>query len=170
VMDPLWIGKTLYFKFLSFNTFGGGLQQLADVVAYPYTPTGGSGGVNPGGLPVPTAYTNNPAIALTQPTSTTIHVAAVAVTFGAATVNYAARTLTIAAPSTPTWYYVTIADPTQAGESGSPTLTATASTATTLVGVQGDTYMGAILALPAGGAVSELAGGWPSPQTVQVGA
>ena len=54
-MDPLWIGKTLYFKFLSFNTFGGGLQQLADVTAYPYTPTGGSGAVNPTGLPVTNA-------------------------------------------------------------------------------------------------------------------
>jgi hypothetical protein len=113
-------------------------------------------------------YSNSPALALTQPTSTTIHVAAVAVTFGGVTVNYAARTLTISAPSVPTWYYVTIADPTQAGESGSPTLTATASTSTALVGVLGDTYMGAILALPAGSAVSALAGGWPAPQTIQV--
>jgi len=113
-------------------------------------------------------YTNVPALALTQPTSTTIHVAAVAVTFGAVTVNYAARTLTISAPSVPTWYYLTIADPTQVGESGSPTLPATASTSNALVGVQGDTYIGAILALPAGSAVQELAGGWPAPVTVQV--
>lgn len=115
-------------------------------------------------------YTNNPQFALTQPTSTTIAVAAVAVTFGSAVKNYAARTLTIAAPSVPTWYYVTIADPTQQGESGSPTLTATASTSNALAGVQGDTYMGAILALPAGSAVSILPGGWPAPQSVQVGA
>lgn len=116
-----------------------------------------------------TTYTNNPAISLSQPTSTTIAVAATAVTFGSSTVNYAARTLTISAPSVPTWYYVTIADPTRAGESGSPTLTPTASTSTALVGVVGHTYMGAVLALPAGSAVSELAGGWPSPQTIQVG-
>jgi hypothetical protein len=83
-------------------------------------------------------------------------------------VNYAARTLTISAPSVPTWYYVTIADSTQQGESGSPTLTATASTSDALAGVQGNTYMGAVLALPAGSAVSALAGGWPAPQTVQV--
>lgn len=51
-MDPLWIGKTLHFKFLSFNNFGNELQSLADVTDYTYTPTGGSGSVNPGGAPV----------------------------------------------------------------------------------------------------------------------
>jgi hypothetical protein len=50
-MDPLWIGVTLYFKFLSFNTFGTGLQALADVSPYTYTPTGGPGAVNPTGIP-----------------------------------------------------------------------------------------------------------------------
>jgi hypothetical protein len=50
-MDPLWIGVTLHFKFLSFNTFGGSVQSLADVTDYTYTPTGGSGSVNPGGAP-----------------------------------------------------------------------------------------------------------------------
>lgn len=42
-----WIGKTLFFKFLSFNTFGTALQSLGDVQAYSYTiaviPGGGSG-------------------------------------------------------------------------------------------------------------------------------
>jgi hypothetical protein len=114
------------------------------------------------------SYSNSPALALTQPTSTTIDVVAVAVTFGTTTVNYAARTLIITAPSVPIWYYVTIADPTQVGESGSPTLTATASTSSSLAGIQGDTYLGAILALPPGSAVSALAGGWPPPQTIQV--
>lgn len=115
-----------------------------------------------------TTYTNNPAISLSNPTSTTIAVAATAVTFGAATVNYAARTLTISAPSVPTVYYVTIADPTQVGESGSPTLTATASISNSLVGVRGNTYMGAIVALPAGSAIRIGAGGWPAPSTFQV--
>jgi hypothetical protein len=114
-------------------------------------------------------YTNNPKFSLTQPTSTTIAVASVAVTFGTRIVTYAARTLTITVPSVPTWYYVTIADSTQVGESGSPTLTATPSTTTSLVGVSGNTYLGAILALPAGSATSILAGGWPAPQSVQVG-
>ncbi len=113
-------------------------------------------------------YSNAPAVALTNPTSTTLAMAAVTTAFGSATAQYAARTLTITAPTAPTWYYVTIADPSQAGESGTPTLTATASTSTALVGVAGNTYMGAILALPAGGGVNALAGGWPSPQTVQV--
>jgi Putative phage tail protein len=50
-MDPTWIGKTLYFKIVSFNTFGGAAQSLSDVTAYSYTPTGAAGAVNPGGLP-----------------------------------------------------------------------------------------------------------------------
>jgi hypothetical protein len=113
-------------------------------------------------------YTNNPAIALTQPTSTTIHLAAVAVTFGASTVNYSAHTFSITAPTVATWYYVTVTDAAQTGESGD-VLPKECSLTTALVGVQGDTYMGAILALPAGSAVNPLAGGWPAPQTVQVG-
>ena len=50
-MDPLWIGQTLHFKFLSFNTFGAAVQSLSDVTDYTYTPTGGPGSVNPTGLP-----------------------------------------------------------------------------------------------------------------------
>jgi hypothetical protein len=107
---------------------------------------------------------------LTQPTSTSIAVAAFAATFdGGFTLNYAARTLTIAAPSVPTWYYVSIADPNLAGESGSPTLTATASTANTLVGTVKNIFAGAILALPAGSATRMIAGGWPNPYSSQVG-
>ncbi len=34
------IGVTLYFKFVAFNQFGGGNQNIADCVAYPFTPTG----------------------------------------------------------------------------------------------------------------------------------
>ncbi|GGA79543.1 hypothetical protein GCM10011507_33470 [Edaphobacter acidisoli] len=114
------------------------------------------------------SYSINPQFPLTQPTATSIAVASTAATFGSTTVNYAARTLTIPTPSSPTWYYVTIADSAQQGESGSPTLAATASTSTSLVGVQGNTYLGAILALPGGSATQILAGGWPAPQTVQV--
>lgn len=57
-MDPTWIGKTLYFKFPTFNTFGSALQSLADCTAYAYTPTGLSGAVNPTGLP-PQVFTVN---------------------------------------------------------------------------------------------------------------
>jgi hypothetical protein len=35
-----WIGIPLYFKFLSFNTFGSAVQSLGDVPAYEYVPTG----------------------------------------------------------------------------------------------------------------------------------
>ncbi len=34
------IGQTLYFKFQTFNAWGGGVQSLADCAAYPYTVTG----------------------------------------------------------------------------------------------------------------------------------
>lgn len=51
-MDPTWIGKTLYFKIASFNTFGGAAQSLTGLTAYSYTPTGAGGSVNAAGLPV----------------------------------------------------------------------------------------------------------------------
>jgi hypothetical protein len=37
-----WIGVPLYFKFQSFNVFGGGTQSLASCTAFAYTPTGAS--------------------------------------------------------------------------------------------------------------------------------
>ena len=47
VYDPSYIGKTVYFKFLSFNLLGNQLQSLADVTAYAVTPTGiGKGAVD----------------------------------------------------------------------------------------------------------------------------
>lgn len=39
-LDPSFVGKTLSFKFCSFNLYGGGQQGLADVSAYTYTVTG----------------------------------------------------------------------------------------------------------------------------------
>jgi hypothetical protein len=39
-LDMSMIGKTVYFKFASFNIWGTGKEDLADVVAYPYTITG----------------------------------------------------------------------------------------------------------------------------------
>ncbi len=49
-MDPTWIGKTLYFKFTAFNTTGAGVESLASVTAYPYTPSGTPGAVNQYGV------------------------------------------------------------------------------------------------------------------------
>jgi hypothetical protein len=46
-MDPAWIGTQLWFKFLTFNTFGGSLQPPNDAATYPYTPTGIPGNIGP---------------------------------------------------------------------------------------------------------------------------
>lgn len=112
------------------------------------------------------SYTNTPQFDLTNPTATSVVMGALVVQFNGV-VNYSARTFTIPAPSVPTWYYVTIADPTQQGES-SPTLTATCQISNALVGVQGNTYIGAIQVIPGGGSVNVLPGGWPSPSSVIV--
>ncbi|MGH3429167.1 MAG: phage tail protein, partial [Mycobacteriales bacterium] len=37
LVDPTWLGKTIFFKFTSFNKLQGNVQSLADVVAYPFT-------------------------------------------------------------------------------------------------------------------------------------
>lgn len=115
-----------------------------------------------------TTYSNNPQISLSNPTSTSIAMAATSVTFGGTTVTYAARTFTITAPSVATDYYLTIFDPTQVGESGSPTLTPTLSLTNALVGVLKNTYMGAIKALPGGSADRIAPGGWPSSQSFEL--
>jgi hypothetical protein len=86
---------------------------------------------------------------------------ALTATFASGTVNYSARTFTIPSPSVATWYYVTIADPTQVGES-SPTLTATCQTEESLVGVIGNTFIAAIQAMPGGGGTNGINGGWPN--------
>ena len=39
-LDPLFIGQTIYFKFISWNIYGGGKQTLSQVYAYPYLVTG----------------------------------------------------------------------------------------------------------------------------------
>lgn len=46
-MDPAWIGVKLYFKFPTYNSFGGSLQPLSDCAAYTYTPTGVAGNAGP---------------------------------------------------------------------------------------------------------------------------
>lgn len=111
-------------------------------------------------------YANTPLYALANPTATTITLSAVSVDYSSNnTANYSARTFTISAPTAATWYYVTIADPTQTGET-SATLTATCQTSDALVGIYGNIYMGAIQVLPLGGGTNVLAGGWPAPRTI----
>lgn len=166
-LDPRWIGTTLYFKFIGFNSNGGGMAALADVTAYTYTPTGTpSGTQNPNNN-----YVNTPAVALSRTTTTTIHMTDVGVQFPSNKVLYNARTFSISAPATPTIYYVTIADPKQLGEElFVPALTATCQTSNALVGVPGNTYMGFIQVSPLGTTFDLAApGGWPSPFEAVIG-
>ena len=103
---------------------------------------------------------NNPQFILTQPTPTTIAMAAVDVRFGSnAPVHYTARTFTIPAPTEPTLYYVTIEE---------QTLKPSCVTTDTLCGEAGHIFMGAILASPKGGSVRTIPGGWPAPRLFQV--
>ncbi|HWR15176.1 MAG TPA: phage tail protein [Terriglobales bacterium] len=55
--DPTWAGKTIYLKFTSFNSFGGGEQSLGSVTPYTFTIPGVyKGAVNSGtGVVVPTS-------------------------------------------------------------------------------------------------------------------
>lgn len=167
-MDPRWIGQTLYFKFLAINQLGQNMQDQADATPYTYVPNGcPAGNQNPNS----TAYAITGG-ALTQPTSTTIAMAQATATSPSSSVNYNARTFTISAPSVPTTYYVTIADPGFLGDTGTMTnLVATAQTSNSLVGVPGNVYIGSIIALPAGGGTGSGSGGVPvspgSPLTVQ---
>lgn len=46
-----YIGKTLYFKFQSYNVFGGAVQDLSTCATYTYTPAGSGYGTAAGGAP-----------------------------------------------------------------------------------------------------------------------
>lgn len=51
-VPPQFIGKTVYFKFQSYNQFGSGVEDLASCTAYPFTITGASFGTGASGAPV----------------------------------------------------------------------------------------------------------------------
>ena len=158
-MDPIWIGKTLMFKFLAFNQFGDNLGDQSAATVYSYTPNGcPAQNQNPDNF---TYYITGGA--LTNPTPTTIDMAQARGHFPSNTVNYNARTFTIPSPSVPTRYYVTIADPTYIGDTDAMTnLVATAQTSSALVGVPGNIYIGSIIAMPAGGGTITSQGGLPA--------
>jgi hypothetical protein len=162
-MDPTWIGKTLYFKFVSFNALLGGQQSLADVSPYTYTPTGtvGSGQTSQNYL----NYTLTPASPLSQPNSTHIAMAQCVAKFSTNSANYNARSFVIPDPGgTPTTYYVTVYDPGYVGDTGSgTTLTAYCETSDAKVGKEGYTYIGSVIAVTGGGG-SVTPGGWPLQQ------
>lgn len=60
-MQRQYIGSPIYFKFVSVNIFGGGTQDLSDVVAYVYTPYGAAYTLPAPGVPTlaPVTYTNS---------------------------------------------------------------------------------------------------------------
>jgi hypothetical protein len=61
-MPPQYIGQPIFLKFASFNTFGGGAEDLSTVTAYSYTPSGAGFGGGANGVPTtpgaPTAITS----------------------------------------------------------------------------------------------------------------
>jgi len=73
--DPTLIGKTLYFKFTSINTSGLMEENIANVTAYPFTPTGAQLGLL---MPAHATYapTSNPLTAVDAGSSATIDIAA----------------------------------------------------------------------------------------------
>lgn len=164
-LDPSWIGKTLYFKFLAFNTIGNNLQAQSAATAYSYAPTGCPAATN---NPNNNSYSIVSGGVLSQPTATTLAMTQAVVQFPSNQVTYLARNstntaaFTIPAPTAPTLYYVTIYDPAQLGETGAtPTLTTFASTtqAGAHVGQPGYVYIGSITALPAGSGGQSGGGG-----------
>jgi hypothetical protein len=168
-MDPLWIGKTLHFKFLAFNTFGDNPVAQADATDYTYTPTGcPAAQQNPNNN-----YVNTPAVSLSQTTPTNVAMAQTSVQFPSNKANYNARNFTIPDPGgTPTVYYVTIYDPAELGDEGTGTaLTPFCETSNAKVGQPGYTYMGFIQATDPTTDPRNVAGpgGWPPPQTFLVG-
>lgn len=160
-MDPSWIGKQLFFKFLAFNAFLSNPQSLVDAIAYPYTPAG-----CPGAAQNPNA--NNYSVsggALRQSCSspTTVTMDQAAVSFPSNSANYNARIFTIPTPTVPTVYFVTILDPAYLGDTGALTnLSAFIETSTAKVGAPGYVYIGAITALPAGCGAQTGQGGQPA--------
>jgi hypothetical protein len=163
-LDPKWIGKTIYFKFLAYNQFQTAVEDQASVVAYPYTPIGVAAPADPANQNY--SLTGG---ALTNPTPTTIHMDQATAHFPTNDANYNARTFTIPAPTVPTTYYVTISDPAHLGDTGTgTTLTAFAETTQAKVGQPGYVYIGSIVALPAAGGTITGPGGAPFNPTVVV--
>lgn len=130
-MPNVWIGVTLYFKFTSFNTSGGNTEALSDVTAYPFTPTGQVGWMQPeySITPVPTVYQGQaggwPGIDTNSATWTNVNdvyfpPVTASWTDGTAT-KYAARDAGIAVFSgAGQQAWVTIYDPTRVGDFGAP--------------------------------------------------
>jgi len=70
-LEISYVGKTLYFKFCSFNAYGAALQSLADVSAYSYIVTGGMAAVAPYWINSVVLKASMPNFPFTSPTATT---------------------------------------------------------------------------------------------------
>ena len=154
-----WIGQTLYFKFCSFNTYGGEQQDPSTVTPITYVPTGA-------GLPMP-QYSITPQTPVSQPSGggvNTLVVAPFTAAFPTGTVSYLGKTISITAPVAPITYWVTVGDPGQIGEGGgNPALTYYADTNNARANSPGFTFCGMIVATVAGG-VTGTAGGSAGPR------
>lgn len=153
-LDPSWIGKKLKFKFCSFNTYGKGVQALADVVEYEYTPTGVA-------LTSAMQYTQSPAVVLSQAALTyEVAMAQAIEQFSGSSALYNARTFTIPDPGgSSVTYYVTIYDPNQLGDNpGYTNLQAYCETVKDRLAMAGYIYIGSITATHAGGVTGTVGG------------
>jgi hypothetical protein len=100
-LDILYVGKTISFKFLSFNLTGGGQQALGDVSPYTYTVLGYGAAMKPGaagkGLRLRSSATtfqiNSSSVA--SPASITLTALRTGVLEGAVTFSVQAGTLTL---------------------------------------------------------------------------
>lgn len=159
-LDPRWVGLTLYFKFTAFNTFINSVQELNDVTAYNYSPTGTTGQDI-----LYNNYSLSPGSPLTQPSGMfKVSMAETDATFPSGAVNYNARNFTVADPGAGNTqiYYVTILDPQFLGDDGvMVNLTSYCETTNAKVGLAGYTFIGSIVVTHAGGANIVQAGGWP---------
>ena len=124
-VDASWLGQTLHFKFPAFNLLRAQQQDLSQCTDYTYTPTGTvMTNINGTYLVMPTVvvYLGNGG----QPLSGggyQVATSQCAVRFATGMVNYNARTFTVPDPGAgdSATYYVTVYDPTYAGDSGAQT-------------------------------------------------
>lgn len=182
-LPSTYIGQTLYFKFLSFNTIGGVLQPLTSATPYTFTPTGqvGWGQVNYTITPQPSVYQGQaggwPGVDTNSSTwtdTTAVYVPPVHANFTTGqSLYYNARdsgfsVFTVSAGGEIAW--VTVYDPAQTGETpGNATLTMycdISATPPTRWNSPGYVRIGSITSLPLSTGGGTGGGGGQTPVTV----
>jgi len=154
--DPTYVGKTIWYKFTSFNLLGQNEQLLSNVTAYSFTLAGtvGSIALDTGALnimaPGYASYQplTNPLTATDAGSNATISIAAFTMQLtGHANISLNSGSITALAYNTLYWVYYD--DPNLTG--GSVTYQATTTKATAHTGV-GRFFVGSIVTPPSGGA------------------